>query len=78
MNRHIEDLMYSLAKRVPDLEYGFVIETSYGRIVIEADQAPKIIKAVRSALQRELNEVKMVRTGISQPRPGVTVHRMEG
>lgn len=76
MSDHIDDLMYSLAKRVPDMARGFVIDTSYGRIVIEADQAPKIIKAVRSALQRELDEVKMVRTGISQPRPGVTVHRM--
>lgn len=76
MNRQIEDLMYSLEKRVPDMARGFAIDTSYGRIVIEADQAPKIVKAVRSALQRELDEVKMVRAGTSQPRPGVTVHRM--
>ncbi|OFZ65828.1 MAG: hypothetical protein A2V79_08390 [Betaproteobacteria bacterium RBG_16_56_24] len=75
MSNYTDNLEYSLAKRVPDMERGFTIETSYGGIVIEADQAPKIIKAVRAALQRELAEAKMVRPGISQPKPGVTRHR---
>lgn len=70
-----DELEYALAKQVPDMARGFTIETSYGRIVIEADQAPKIVKAVRAALQRELDEAKMVRPGISNPQPHVTRHR---
>lgn len=70
-----DDLEYSLAKRVPDMARGFVIETSYGRIVIEADDAPKIVRAVRTALQRELAALKMARPGVSHPQPHVTRHR---
>lgn len=70
-----DDLEYSLAKRVPDMARGFTIETSYGRILIEADDAPKIISEVRAALQRELTELKMARPGVSHPQPHVTRHR---
>lgn len=69
------ELEYALAKQVPDMARGFTIETSYGRIVIEADQAPKIIRVARAALQRELDGMRMARPGVSHPKPGVTRHR---
>lgn len=69
------ELEYALAKQVPDMARGFTIETSFGSIVIEADDAPKIIKAVRAAVQRELDGLKMARPGVSHPKLGVTRHR---
>lgn len=78
MSDYTDNLEYSLAKRVPDMARGFMIHTNYGDIMIEADQAPKIMKAVRTALQHELNEARMVNTntGTRHPKPGVIVHRM--
>ena len=74
MSNYTDDIEYSLAKRVPNMERGFAIETDYGRILIEADQAPKIIKAVRAALNADLVEARKC-PGNSQPRPGVVKHR---
>lgn len=54
MSNYTDELTYSLAKRVPDMARGFSIETNYGTIHIEADQAAPIIKAVRIALEKDL------------------------
>lgn len=54
MSNYTDDLEYSLAKRVPDMEHGFVIKTNYGHIAIDADQAAPIINAVRIALEKDL------------------------
>lgn len=58
MSYEIDNLEYSLAKRVPNMAHGFSIETDYGRIEISAEQAPKIVEAVRKALEKELNKVR--------------------
>lgn len=54
MSNYTDELSYTLAKRVPDMERGFTIETNYGTIHIEADQAAPIIAAVRKALEKDL------------------------
>jgi hypothetical protein len=47
-------LSYALAKQVPDMTRGFSIRTSYGDIEISADDAPKIIDAVRGVIIHRL------------------------
>lgn len=48
-------LSYDLAKRVPDMERGFSISTSYGEIYIGGGtDADSIADAVRSVLERRL------------------------
>lgn len=54
MSINTDDLEYSLAKRIPDMERGFTIETSYGPIHIDADQAAMIIRATSLALTKAL------------------------
>ncbi len=54
MSNYTDNLEYSLAKQVPDMERGFSINTNYGGCFIEADDAAPIIKAVRAALERNL------------------------
>jgi len=54
MSNYIDDLKYSLDKRIPDMERGFAIETNYGRILLDADQATPIIKILRVALEKDL------------------------
>lgn len=50
-----DDILYSLAKRVPDMERGFLISTSYGDICIDGgEEAEEIIEAVRALLERQL------------------------
>ena len=54
MSNYTDDLRYSLAKRIPDMERGFAIDTNYGRIALNPDQVAPIIKAVRIALEKDL------------------------
>ena len=54
MSNYTDNIKYSLSKCVPNMERGFMIETDYGNINIEADQAAPIIKAVRRALEKDL------------------------
>lgn len=50
-----DDILYSLAKRVPDMKRGFLISTSYGDICIDdGEEAADIISAVRALLERQL------------------------
>ncbi len=51
----IQDIEYSLAKRVPAMAGGFYIDTVYGEIGIDRKAAPIVMAAVRSALQRQLS-----------------------
>jgi hypothetical protein len=43
-------LAYALAKQVPDMQWGFVIQTRYGELEISEDLAPVIAEVVRRAL----------------------------
>ncbi|MCY1529090.1 hypothetical protein D9M68_642180 [compost metagenome] len=52
------ELRYALAKQVPDMERGFSIHTNYGDIQIDAEDAPKIIDAVRKLLERQLRTLQ--------------------
>ena len=54
----IEALEYAKAKSLPDMEHGFTISTNYGLLVIDADAAPPIIKAVAKALDRKIAKVR--------------------
>lgn len=55
-------LSYSLAKRVPDMERGFSISTSYGEIYIgSGTEAESIAAAVRRVLERRLAVTTMAR-----------------
>ncbi len=56
MSNYSDNLTYTLAKRIPDMERGFVIHTNYGDIEIDADQTAPIIKAVRIAIEKELKD----------------------
>ena len=57
MTTEYERLSYALAKQVPDMERGFCIETSYGEIEIDADDAEVIAEAVRKVLRRRLQSL---------------------
>jgi len=47
-----DDILYALAKQVPDMERGFEIHTSYGAIVIPAGPLADCLQAaVRKGLQ---------------------------
>ncbi|MFX1761400.1 hypothetical protein PWP93_02150 [Paraburkholderia sp. A1RI-2L] len=57
--RAIERLRYSLAKQVPDMECGFTIQTSYGDLRIEAEDAPRFVALARAILQKQLKRVEV-------------------
>lgn len=48
------DLKYALAKQVPDMARGFLIGTSYGSIIIDAEDSAQVIKALTKILERKL------------------------
>ncbi|NHV27691.1 hypothetical protein [Burkholderia sp. D-99] len=50
-----DTLRYALAKQVPAMERGFTIQTSYGDLKIDAEDAGRIAAAVKLALTRKLN-----------------------
>lgn len=47
-------LQYALAKQVPDMARGFTIETNYGSITIEPEQARSIMDTVDEVLSAQL------------------------
>lgn len=57
MTSEHERLSYALAKQVPDMERGFSVTTSYGEIVIDAEDAAVIAEAVRMVLRRKLRSL---------------------
>lgn len=54
MSEYTEQLYYTLAKRVPAMERDFTIETNYGPISFDGDEAKSVITAVRKLLERQL------------------------
>ena len=54
MSNYTDDLTYTLAKRIPNMERGFKICTDYGDFFIHPDQSELIIKAAREAIERDL------------------------
>lgn len=57
-NFEIQNLEYSLAKQVPAMERGFVVETNYGPISIDSEDAAPIVAAVRRVLVKQLAAAK--------------------
>lgn len=51
------EIHYSLAKRVPAMAGGFSIQTSYGCIHADSEDAAPVIKAVESALNKMLRRL---------------------
>ena len=54
MSSSTDNLYYTLAKRIPDMQRGFTIMTNYGDIFIESDEAAPIVEAVRLAIEKNL------------------------
>ncbi len=52
--REREETGYAVAKQVPDMSRGFVIQTSYGDLVIHADEAEPVRRVVQQILQKRL------------------------
>ena len=50
------ELSYTLSKQIPDMARGFVIQTGYGDIVIDADDAQPFIGAVTKVINRKLKQ----------------------
>lgn len=53
----IDDLKYSLAKRVPNMMGGFTIQTMYGDIHIDSEFAEHFQILVKTILNRRLNKL---------------------
>jgi hypothetical protein len=47
-------LNYALAKQIPDMARGFVVATSYGSIIIDAEDSAPVIKALTKMLEHKL------------------------
>lgn len=48
------DISYALAKKVPDMKRGFVIQTSYGDITIHAEDAAPFATLAHAMLGKQL------------------------
>lgn len=57
------DLSYALAKKVPDMRRGFRVETRYGEIEVDADDAAPFADLMVKLLERNL---KQGRTGLGE------------
>jgi len=60
MSYYIDNLGYSLSKRVPNMEHGFTISTDYGDIAIDGEEGRAIITATRKLLERKLVRAEKV------------------
>lgn len=49
-------LEHALNKQVPDMKRGCVIDTNYGPITLDADDAEKVADLVEKLLKRKLKE----------------------
>ena len=61
MSYFIENLEYSIAKRVTSMESGFDIATNYGEIHIDGSEAGPIIKAVNKVLAKKLKAATKIK-----------------
>ncbi|WP_433703900.1 hypothetical protein [Paraburkholderia sacchari] len=50
----LDRIGYALAKQVPDMVRGFTSQTSYGDLVIDAEDAPHFVALARAILQKQL------------------------
>ena len=59
-NQNIQkrELLYSLLKRVPDMERGFSISTSYGQIEIPAEYAKAFVDLTNKVLLKQRDSVQ--------------------
>lgn len=53
-----QELSYALAKQVPDMERGFTIQTNYGELIVQAEDAKPFIAAITKLLKRELRQTE--------------------
>ena len=51
-------LSYDLAKKVPDMRWGFRIETHYGEIEIDGDEARPFAELAERLLTKKLNALQ--------------------
>jgi len=54
MSNYTDDLRYTIAKRIPDMNRGFKICTNYGDFFIEENETEPITKLVRKAFEKHL------------------------
>jgi hypothetical protein len=54
LSQRRDDIGYALAKHVSDMEHGFRIETNYGSLVIDSDEAQPIAALLRYLLKKKL------------------------
>ena len=66
MSYHIDNLFYSLSKRIPNMERGFSISTDYGEIHIDGEEGRTIITATRKLLERKLAKAEKVEAARSE------------
>lgn len=52
------EIAYSLAKRVPDMERGFSIHTTYGEIEIPAEYAKAFVDLTNKVLLKQRDSVQ--------------------
>lgn len=57
VQKTIDDLKYSLAKRVPNMMGGFMIQTMYGDILIDPPLAEAFRNLAADVLQNQLNKL---------------------
>jgi hypothetical protein len=57
-----DELRYALAKQVPDLERGVILETAYGRLYLADRDAERVADLVRRLLEARLRAAERVRT----------------
>lgn len=61
MSYAIDNLEYSICKRIPDMEgRGFSVQTAYGEIDIDPEEGRAVTAAVRRLLERKLEKAKRV------------------
>lgn len=51
-----QTLSYALSKKVPDMHRGFRIETHYGEIDIDGEDAKSFVELVKRLLEKKLAE----------------------
>lgn len=51
-------LRYALLKQVPDMQRGAIIETSYGRITLDAGDSIRVAALVHKLIKRKLEKMQ--------------------
>ncbi|WP_244116499.1 hypothetical protein [Burkholderia gladioli] len=69
----VEKLGYALAKQVPDMERGFVIQTSYGDLNVDAGDAQRFASLAQAMLSEKLARARGASHLKHAPGPWITV-----